>query len=288
MINQKNWIEVTVPLAPESFEAVENFLFENGCSGCEESERSVRGYFPGDVDSENLRKILITYLGGLKTLGFSVGDPVFCSIPTEDWNYRWRKRFKPIRVSDRIVIKPPWRKWAISKGEIVIPIMPRMAFGTGSHETTQLCLELLEKYLNFSDVVLDLGTGSGILAIAAARLGGSKIFAIDTDEDAIDHARENVLLNGVDDQVEFCVGSVDVVGLRVFDFIVANIDRTTIINLIPRLKEYVCTHTKLVFSGILCDEKFQVENKLAICGFRNLEVRSKGEWCGIVVTPDSD
>ena len=210
-----------------------------------------------------------------------VGDFKIDEIPAQDWTKAWRAHFKPVRITPHIVVKPPWEAWDAGSQEIVIDITPRMAFGTGTHESTHLAMELMESHLNPEDHVLDIGTGSGILAIAAVRLGALSVLGVDIDEDALANAEENIRRNGVDDLVEVRHGSIDAVDSVKFDLILANIDRKTLIDLIPQLAAFVRSGTKLILSGILTEEITMIEEILLMSGCRILESRQKGEWTGV-------
>jgi ribosomal protein L11 methyltransferase len=279
------WIEVVIPSAAESFGAVENFLFEHGCCGLEEEDDVVRGYFPKDISIEDVQPFLKTYLKSLKALGFSVEDPVFRKIRAQDWNSRWEKNFKPVRVTPQIVIKPPWEEWKPHGEQIVVDITPGMAFGTGTHATTQLSAELLETHLNPSDAVLDVGTGSAILAVVAAKLGADKVLAIDIDEDAVENAKENVVQNRVGHLVEVRLGSVESIGIQAFDLILANIDLATLGHLLPVLKQYAHSSSRLILSGVLATDLSRMETILSCFGYECLEVKCREEWLGFVVRP---
>lgn len=277
------WIEWSIPSSPESSEAIINFLFENGCLGCEEKTHFIKAYFSANTPVEQFQKHLIAYLKDLTILGLTVGIPTYQTIPEKDWNHRWKSFYKPIQITERIVVKPPWSTWKPSHEQIIIDIIPKMAFGIGSHETTQLCLELLERFLRPKENVLDVGTGSGILSIAAVKLGAHKVSALDIDKDAIENTRENISLNHVEDAIEIYAHSVETIPLQIFDLIVANIDRTTLMSLLPTLKRYSNDHSRFILSGILIDERSRMENYLTANGFWFLELKIKGEWCGMVL-----
>ncbi|MCK4824407.1 50S ribosomal protein L11 methyltransferase, partial [bacterium] len=230
------WTEIIISAEDAAREALANFFFEHESCGVEEIGNLIKGYFAGSLVSGDLRSYLNIYLESLRDLGFSVGTPEFNTIPAQDWNSQWRKNFKPIKVTSRIIVKPPWEKCNCSGNQVVVDIMPRMAFGTGTHETTQLCLALLEIYMKPGEAVLDIGTGSGILAITAAKLGACCVLAVDTDEHAVENARENVVQNGVEGRVEVLKGTVDSIVSRTFDLILANINRNILTTLLPKLK----------------------------------------------------
>lgn len=272
------YIQVIVRCDPDAAEALSNFLFELSANGVEEQDMSVIGYFNGKMDPELLQKNLSQYIRELHKLGFSAEDAQLLKLPVEDWSEGWRAYFHPISVTDNIIIKPPWESWNGFEN-IIIDIMPRMAFGTGSHETTQLCLTFLEKIAQPGDLVLDIGTGSGILAIAAAKLG-AKCVAVEIDEDAIDNTHENVIMNHVDSNVQIIQGGIDVIPKQKYDIILANINRKVLIDMIPELAPFCHKQTQLILSGILISEKELIIRKAEECGLSICESRTQGEWIG--------
>ncbi len=278
-----SWIEVTIPAASESFEPVENFLFEQGSCGIEEDKKVLKGYFREDLFSEKIKKLLEFYIENLRMMGFSIGTPEYRNIPAEDWNHNWEKNFKPIQITSRIVVKPPWEKWKSKSNQIIINIIPKMAFGTGTHETTQLLLELLEVYLHPSETVLDIGTGSGILAIAGAKLGASRVLGVEIDRNAVKNAKENIFYNKVDHIAEIRPGSIETIGSEKFDLVLANIDRITITNLLPKLGGYILPDTRLLFSGFLTTDEKEMKETFSVYGYQPIETKSKGEWLSFVV-----
>ncbi|MFH1942670.1 MAG: 50S ribosomal protein L11 methyltransferase [bacterium] len=257
MNKSKTWIEATVVCFPESFEAVSNFLFEIGSCGVEEGPNAVIGYFSGDHAQDRLKASVQNYLNHLRMQGVTVSDVVFRRIAWEDWSRGWRATFKPVRATSRVVVKPPWEDCPQSEDQIVIDIMPRMAFGTGS----------------------------GILAIAAAKLGARHIVAVDTDEDAVENARENINLNGVADSVDVRRGSLDAVDETVFHLVLANLDFPTITRLLPHIHRRVQPDGRLIISGILATDALRMENVITASEYVILDMRWKGEWAAFVIRP---
>lgn len=202
-----------------------------------------------------------------------------------DWKDKWKENFKPLKVTDRLVIKPTWEEYTAAGDELVLELDPGMAFGTGSHETTSLCLKLLEEYLGeepSDKKILDVGCGSGILSIAAALLGCGPVLGIDIDEDAVRVANENVRLNGVDDVVEITHGDL----LQGVDFKADIVVANLMADLAAMLSESVADHMEkggvFISSGILTEKQEMVENALEKAGFEIKEIREDGEWCAIV------
>lgn len=277
---KKTWIEARIGGSGEALDAVSNFAFEIGAAGLEETADGVRIFFPSGPSDHKIRKSLNDFVRSLRNMGRSIADPVLNPVQQEDWGRAWKENFKPIRVGNRIVVKPPWEPWPSGSTEIVLDISPKMAFGTGSHETTKLCLEMLERYLEPGLSVLDVGTGSGILAIAAVRLGASRADAVDVEEESVENAGENFLLNRVEDRATVRLGSLDVLSTEPYGLILANIDRRTLTAMLPEFSSYGRPGTILILSGILAEEKQRIIDLIARSPFRLSESPELGEWAG--------
>ncbi len=203
-------------------------------------------------------------------------------VDDEDWKNKWKVFFKPARITDAITVCPTWEDYKPADGEAVIRIDPGMAFGTGTHETTSSCIILMEKYLKPEFKVLDVGCGSGILAIAAAFMGCSGVTGVDIDPDAVEAAKENVKINGVEDRVKILEGDL-AEGLDIkADLIVANLT----VNLIERLLADISAHMAadgiFVASGILMEQEQRAEEAMEAQGLEIVETLTKGDWCTIV------
>ena len=209
------------------------------------------------------------------------------SIREEDWANNWKQYFKPFRLGRHMVVKPTWEDWAAEPGDRIIEIDPGMAFGTGTHETTALCIELIEQYYR-EGRLFDIGTGSGILAIAAALLGAKDVYAIDIDEDAVRVAKENVSQNGLSDRITVEKGDL-LKGVRgTYDFAVANILAPVICMLAEPLKAYLAPGGYFVCSGIIREMRDDVFNALTAAGYEILEERSRGDWCAFAARKPID
>jgi len=199
-------------------------------------------------------------------------------IKEEDWSRNWKKTFKPIQVTNRIIIKPSWIKKRFPK-KLVIEIEPKMAFGTGEHSTTRLCLGALEKSLKTGDRALDLGTGSGILAIAAAKLGASYVLALDIDPDAVSNARENFKRNRVQKIIDLKLGTLSCkISDDGFDLIVANLTKTQIVKFFEGMNRVLKKGGIFVLSGIQTEEKKETERFLLTKKVLLKEIVSEKGW----------
>ncbi len=202
----------------------------------------------------------------------------------KNWNEEWEKTIRPIHVTDRIVITPTWHSYEPAQDELVLTIDPKMSFGTGYHETTRLVLKLMEQTVRPGMRILDVGTGTGILAIAGVRLGADSAIGVDNDDWSYDNALENVKLNGVEDRVDVLLGELDVVPIRKFDMIVANIQRNVLEPILPGLKTRLASSGVLVLSGLLRIDETPMRASLLDNGYAVRSLISENEWIAIEAT----
>lgn len=251
-------------------------------------DQSVIDAMPEDVqvkawfDEETLQNILPTLreeLSALKSHVLSYGALSLSlqGVKEEDWSENWKQYYKPFRIGQHMVVKPTWEDFDLQEDDLLIEIDPGMAFGTGTHETTSMCVTLIEKYYH-SGSLLDVGTGSGILAIAAARLGAQDIYAVDIDPDAVRVARENVEHNGLEHVIDVQQGDL-LQGLnRPFDFAVANILAPVICMLAAPLKKHLNPGGRFVCSGIIKEAENDVLEALNAAGYIIDETCHQGDW----------
>jgi ribosomal protein L11 methyltransferase len=294
-----SWYALDVDLEPDAQEAVEYALMEAGALGTETvttdqtdvttdrtdslarvtSLARVAAYFSDVPDRESVRSVLLEALRIYNLPSSSVRDMSLREVENRDWLTEWKKSWQPVEVG-RFVIAPPWTEISDAPGRIVIRIEPGMAFGTGTHETTRLCLEAIEKHFAGGSF-LDVGTGTGILAIAATKMFPSaRVEACDTDPDAIEIARENAYANGAGDQIEFRVGSVEATTPSA-DLVCANLTADVILQILPDLIGVMCG--KLILSGILETQIEQIVSALGERAISEVEITQDGEWVAIVV-----
>jgi ribosomal protein L11 methyltransferase len=272
------WYALDVDLDEAAHEAVEYALMEAGALGTETTDRGVTAYFAETPGRERVRNELFDALRIYDLPSSSVRDMNVREVAEHDWLEEWKQNWQPVEVGS-FIIAPPWSELRETHDHLVIRIEPGMAFGTGTHETTRLCLDAIQKHFRAGSF-LDVGTGTGILAIAAAKLVPEGcIEACDTDEAAIAIARENAELNGVS-QINFRVGSVDDTTASA-DLVCANLTADVITRMLSTLVGLTCG--KLILSGILETQVEMVQAALHDCGIDEFEIKQDGEWVALTV-----
>ncbi len=246
-------------------------------------QNAIIGYLP-DMDASNttIEKIK-TRLADLTDMGVQVN--VLIDIVNEkEWENAWKDYFEVTHITDRIVVKPAWKPHTPAPDEIIIHIDPGMAFGTGTHPTTAMCLELIETHLKPGHKVLDVGCGSGILMIAAAKLGASELSGIDTDPMAVDITRENLEKNKIDPTVyTLTTATLDQTPETHHDLVTANIIAQVIVDIIPDIKKRMAPKGLAVLSGIIRERRPDVVKALTASGLDLVFEKFQDEWVAMVV-----
>ena len=297
------WAQVTITTSQEASDAVANHLFESDATGVEIRDNpasnspsvTLISYFPTDdligERVHDLREFLASLIqAGIDTQPAKV---TLESIEEDNWSEQWRSAFPPQKIGERLVIAPTWDDIVPEPSEVLIRLDPGMAFGTGQHPTTQLALELLEISIKGSDAVADIGTGSGILAIAAAKLGAKRVDAVDLDTTTIPIARSNIQINEVESVIQLYHGDgLNALERQKYPLIVANILTKTLLPMIPICPNFLEPAGRVILSGILIQEASQIEAQLEANNFRVLEIRQLKEsheliqsgenWVGIL------
>jgi ribosomal protein L11 methyltransferase len=280
------WYAVDVTLEPTAREALEYALMEAGSLGTEVSDENVdelrvTAYFDSPPERESVRANLLDALRVYDLPPSAVRNMELREVADKDWLGEWKKSWQPVPVGKRFLIAPPWSQISEAEERICIRIEPGMAFGTGTHETTRLCLTAMEKYFAGGSF-LDVGTGTGILAIAAAKLyPDASIEACDVDSDAVEIATENARLNGVADRVSFRAGTVEATTASA-NVVCANLTANVILPLLPSLISATCG--RLILSGILDTQVEAVLARLQELGIAEVaEVLTDGEWVAVVI-----
>ncbi len=312
-----DWLEISVETDNEAAEAVAELLKRYASGGvaietpldCFEydldsapppSQVIVKAYVPQDGAAGEMRKRIEE---GLWHLGqvYPIAEPVTRTMAEEDWTEAWKRQYHRLRVGRRIVIVPAWETYTPAPGEAIIRLEPGMAFGTGLHPTTRLCLEALEKHLAPGDTVLDVGTGSGILAIAAAKLDAGPVLALDADPQAVDVARENVAMNEVACSVavrhgslaggaagehlpwHFMVnGTLHVLDTGQFDLVLVNILAPVIVGMAAALTERLAPGGRLIAAGIIDSQEADVVETLQRERLHVVERLQEKDWVALV------
>lgn len=248
----------------------------------------IKAYLSAENDPEPQILEINSFLAELSRLNPTeyFAAPTLNSVKTEDWSSSWKVHFKPLRVGKHLLIVPTWEEVDQCQGDLVIRIDPGMAFGTGGHETTRLCLELLESVMEDSPLLtvpslLDLGTGSGILAMAASLLGAGRILALDIDPDAVLVARENFQLNQLSDLIE--CGTIPLESLEEkFDIILANILAEELVRLAEDLAKRLHPGGALILSGILAEKESLVRQGFSTQPLKYIRTGCAGEWVAML------
>ena len=276
------WAEIQIDAEANAVDAVGAALYAAGCGGFEVREAmqppAVAGYLPVDDRLEERLNGLQEALAALPDYGVTGAGTALTLryVEEADWATAWKAYYKPIRIGKRLVVTPPWETPALGPDDLAIVVDPGMAFGTGSHPTTQLCLVALEEYVQPGLSVADIGTGSGILAIAAAKLGASPVAASDNDPIAVTIARENAAVNGVS------VSVADLLPTGPYAVVVANILADVIIGMAGPLAEWTQPGGTLIASGIIDTREADVRQAVEAAGFVSKDTRHQGEWVALI------
>jgi ribosomal protein L11 methyltransferase len=285
---EKRWSALEILLDREIEEVITSTLWEEGTLGimtAAESNDAITlvAYFDKLIDAAACREYLINALNRSNYAVDKLHSLALSEVPDEDWLKKWKEGYQPFKVGSRFLITPSWARPQLDEAErLIIEIDPGMAFGTGTHETTRLCLEALERYWR-GGRLLDVGTGTGILAIGAARLyPGAFINACDIDEEAIVVASENLAINGVSKMINLAVGSAAQYRGGDFSLVIANLTADVIIPLLADLIACLARDGHLILSGILDTQQQQVCDALLAHKQKIVEITQAGEWVAII------
>ncbi|MCI0698728.1 50S ribosomal protein L11 methyltransferase [candidate division KSB1 bacterium] len=257
-------------------------LFDLGAVGTQQMEDHLLVYFPEPCESTKIANDLQTFLAQLRAGGMNLPEiaATHRQIEAQDWHSAWRRYFKPIFISERVLIRPSWEAAvALAPGQIEIIIDPKQAFGTGHHATTRGIVQLLEKYLRPGMRVIDVGTGTGILAIAAAKLQpGVQVVALDTDSVAVEAAYENINLNRAQECVKLYTGPLAALRVQTVDLILANLQHQTLLPLLADFSSRLSRGGVLLLSGLLVQESESICLALESSDLQCIETRTEEEW----------
>lgn len=291
----KSWLRVTITASETISDPIADFICQQ-TGGVEQipvtaanaAQEQIVGYLENGPQAPEMLKKIRAYLAELADLTPGEGQTQLETeiIPDEDWNKTWKERFKPLPITAHLVIKPTWESYQPAPGEKVIEMDPGMAFGTGHHASTKLALEFVESLFHTKETppktVLDVGTGTGILAMAAALFGAQEVLAIDNDPEAVVVAAENILRNELQPTITASGVALEEIP-RQFDLVIANIIHDTLIELAAPLAAHLAPDGKLIMAGILTGP--QTDNIRAAynaLGLKHQETRSEGEWSALL------
>ncbi|MBR1619956.1 50S ribosomal protein L11 methyltransferase [bacterium] len=298
------YYELQLKINPAMEDLISEIFFENfDCEGVilaeetykdlemiDTTQGTLRVFLKNNQDYEDMlydiENVLDLYREEFKSRGlteFELGSWEFNleEKQTQDWSQKWKEKWDVTHVTDKIAVVPDWIEYQPKENEVVIKLEPGCAFGTGTHQTTQLCMKALEKYLKCGDRVADIGMGSGILSILAKKLGASYVYGCDTDETVIDVAKENAVKNG--EKCEFELGSADKITDK-FDFVCANILHFVLAEIMGDLKNIMKDGAYLSLSGILDEKKQMVLDAIERENLRIVEEIHQDQWTSFVVT----
>ena len=279
----KTYLEITIPADESERELLIAPMADLGCKGFLETDSSLNSYLEiGRLTSGQLASLPDRLNSILNALAIT-GKPSMREIPEENWNRRWEESIESIEIGERFVIKPSWRSYPEGTEKLVLEIDPKMSFGTGHHETTRLCLRLLERWLKSGSRVLDVGTGTGILAIAAVKLGAAAAVGIDVDDWSVSNALENVKANGLAGSVRISEASFQEFNGEQFDCVLANLSLDTISEGLHSLVGLTIQNGLLILSGFLCSDATTIEKRLAALGLAIADRLDEGDWMAVVV-----
>lgn len=249
-------------------------------------DHAISAYFPLNPYAEKRKMaILSTFEEKFADRDDIIYTVDFYEYDEEDYQNSWKKYLFPEKVSEKFVVKPTWREYTPEADELIIELDPGRAFGTGSHPTTSLCLKLMEENISEGDSVIDVGTGSGILMIAADRLGASEIYGTDIDELAVESAKENLELNKIsEEKAKVYKGDlISVVENKKFDVVVANILADVLLILLHDISKVVKPNGKIIFSGIIEDKCELLKREVESLGFTVEEIKADKEWRAMLI-----
>ncbi len=299
-----NWLEVIIKTTPENEDAVSGILYDNGATGLTIEDPNdiveldkikdawdfiepdlintghdgiiIKAYYS---EAEDLSQIMDDITEKITKGGF--GEILTSKVDESDWAENWKIHYKTTKIGKNIVIKPSWEDYQPESDDIVIELDPGMAFGTGSHETTVMCAKALEKHVNPKTTVFDVGCGSGILGIIAAKLGAGRVLAIDLDPMCVKVTKENAIINQVDEEIQVEQGNLLQMVEEKADVIVANIIAEVIVNIIPGLKNHLEKDGIFIASGIIESKSDIVNTALENNGYEVIHIETMNGWTAI-------
>ncbi|RPI72475.1 MAG: 50S ribosomal protein L11 methyltransferase [Ignavibacteriales bacterium] len=273
----KEFLISTVPFNPD---LLSGLLWELNISGITEEDNFIKVFSDTDLNKNDVINSLNKLVETGVIESYSLEENEF---ETRNWNEEWEKNLNIIKVTDRIIIKPSSKEYTPAGNEIVITIDPKMSFGTGEHQTTKLVLMFLEKYIKKGIKVLDVGSGTAVLAIASVKLGAESATAIDNDELCFENGKENTSLNNVSDKVDVRTGEIKDFNEDNFDLILANIQKNIILSIADELRMKLKNNGVIILSGLLSEDEADVLNHYKKYNFSLADRNRMDEWIALVL-----
>ena len=279
----KNYKEFIVSFLPFNAELLSGAFWELDITGINELDNSLVLFAVEDspITKNDIEEILKAFKDENLVESFSVAEEI---LENKNWNEEWEKKVRVIEITDKIVIKPSFKEYAPKEGQIIVAIDPKMSFGTGEHATTRLVLQFSEKYVHKDDSVLDVGCGTGVLAITSVLLGAGKAIGIDNDEWCLLNANENVALNNLEDKVKILLCETKEVKEGDFDLILANINKHILLDIKDDLYYKMKASGRIILSGLLTTDEEDIVNSYTSIGLKLIEKNNLDEWIALVFT----
>ncbi|MBZ0199362.1 MAG: 50S ribosomal protein L11 methyltransferase [Ignavibacteriaceae bacterium] len=276
----KKFKEFIITADPYNDEILSSLLWQLNIDGINEEVNCIKVFVAKDspVSMEEIETILNIAIREKLLRSFTIEENI---IEDRNWNEEWEKSINVIEVSDKIIIKPTFREYEKKAGQIIITIDPKMSFGTGEHQTTKLVLRLIEDVDLQNKKVLDVGSGTGVLAIASVKLGAASAIAVDNDEWCLYNARENCQLNNCTENVKVLMGEIKNIDDKNFDIILANIQK----NILLLIKDEIALRLKkegvLILSGLLENDEEDIVREYSLLGFKKVLTQKKDDWIAL-------
>ncbi len=277
----KNYKEFKITTKPLNNELVSGLLWQLDIDGINETDSGLIVFADTtkDISRDDVEKILTGMIHENLIDEFTIEEETF---EDKNWNEEYEKKVNVIEVTDRIVIKPSFKEYSPKPNQIIITIDPKMSFGTGEHATTKLVLQLIEKYVTAGDKVLDVGSGTGVLAISSVMLGAKSALGIDNDEWCLLNGNENVTANNLEGKVEIRMAEINQISETGFDLIVANINKHILLEIAASIKTKSIKNGRLILSGLLRTDKEEILQMYTKLGYGLLDSADMDEWCALV------
>lgn len=278
---KKSYQKIIIRTFPFNPELLTGILMIFEFLGIEERENELVCYF-NKFTEEDL-STLNQLLNNLKKESLIERFEIYqSSIEQRNWNEEWEKTIQPIKVSDRIVIKPSFRDYEKKEGEIVISIDPKMSFGTGYHQSTRIMIRLIERHIQNGYKVLDVGTGTGILSIVSLKLGAAKVIACDIDEVVVENFYENLAQNGITNNCVFIAGTIKEINEKDFNLVLVNIQKNILIDIAKDIVERTKKGGLVILAGLLVEDQDEIREIYRSLNLKFIETEIEDEWIGVV------